>query len=83
MVIEGDSKPEDRPDRANTPVGMFIRDLPEGTKLKLVNGALVEVVANANDGGWLLARYLENPDEPELEETEDWVFFGEVQEQVE
>jgi hypothetical protein len=61
---------------------MFIRDLADGTKIKLSNGATVEVVTNAHDGGWLFGRYLEHPDEPDLVGTEDWVYFGDVQEEV-
>ena len=64
--------------KVNTPEGMFIRDLPEGIKLQLRDQAIVEIVINARDGGWLLARYLESPEAPELIGTEDWVFFGEV-----
>jgi hypothetical protein len=68
--------------RPNTPDGMFIRDLPEGTKLKLKNGAVVEIVTNANDGGWLLGKFLEHEKEPAMVGTEDWVFFGDVQGEI-
>jgi len=70
------------PRRIITPGGMFIRDLPEGAKLRLTNGAIVEVVMNAHDGGWLSARYLEHPDEPDLVGTEDWIYFGDVSQEV-
>ena len=82
MVQGGESKAENRPARVNTPGGIFIRDIPDGSKLKLTNGAIVEIVKNANNGGWVFARYLEHPEEPELIGTEDWVFFAEVQEEV-
>jgi len=68
--------------RVNTPAGVFIRDMLAGTKLLLNSGAIVEVVENARDGGWLLARYLEHPDEPDLVGTDEWVFFGEIQKEV-
>jgi hypothetical protein len=61
---------------------MFIRDLPPGARVRLTNDAIVEVVQNANDGGWLLGRYIEHPDEPDVVGTEDWVFFGDVREEV-
>jgi len=76
------SQPEARRARINTPGGMFVRDMAAGTKLKLSNGAIVEIVQNAKDGGWVFARYLENPDEPEMVGTEDWVFFGDVREEL-
>jgi hypothetical protein len=82
MTSEGSSQPPARPARINTPGGMFIRDLAPGTKLKLTNGAIVEVVMNANDGGWLLGRYLEHPDDPDLVGEEDWVYFGDVNSEV-
>jgi hypothetical protein len=83
MVEEsGTSPPEARQPRVNTPGGMFVRDMEEGTKLKLSNGAVVAIVINAHDGGWVFARYLEHPSEPELVGTEDWVFFGDVREVV-
>ena len=82
MAEESGSRPEPRPARVSTPGGMFVRDMAEGTKLKLSNGAIVEIVTNANDGGWLFARYLEHADEPELVGTEDWVFFGDVREEL-
>jgi hypothetical protein len=61
---------------------MFVRDMAEGTKLKLSNGAIVEIITNANDGGWVFSRYLEHPEEPEMVGTEDWVFFGDVKEEL-
>jgi hypothetical protein len=53
-----------------------------GTKLRLSNGAIVEIVQNAADGGWVFARYLEHSAEPGLVGTEDWVFFGDVREEI-
>ena len=82
MVEGGEPKAKGRQTRVNTPAGIFIRDLPEGTKLKLTSGAFVEIVENPNNGGWIFARYLEHAEEPELVGTEDWVFFVDIQEQV-
>ena len=81
-MAEGSESQAQAPRRINTPGGMFIRDLTEGTKIRLSNGAVAEVLQNAHDGGWLFARYLEHPDEPDMVGTEDWVFFGDVSEEV-
>ena len=69
--------------RVNTPDGMFIRDMPVGTKLELKTGDLVEISLNAKDGGWLLARYLESEKEPDRIGTEEWIFFAEVAAELE
>jgi hypothetical protein len=68
--------------RINTPGGIFVRDLQPGTKLRIKGGAIVELIMNANDGGWVFARYLESPDDADLLDTEDWIFFGDVIEEV-
>ena len=82
MTQEGGAGKEARK-RVNTPDGMFIRDMPEGTKLELKNGDLVEVALNAKDGGWLVARYLECENNPALVGTEEWIFFAEVAAEIE
>lgn len=82
MTTEGGAEKAARK-RVNTPDGMFIRDMPEGTKLELKNGALVEITLNARDGGWLMARYLESDDDPDIIGTEDWIFFAEVAAEIE
>ena len=41
-----------------------------GTKLKIANGALAEVVENMNDGQWLMIRYLAARDEALIGEEE-------------
>ena len=48
----------------------------------MLDGAVVEIVVNANDGGWILAHFLEHEKEPALVGTEDWVFFGDVREEM-
>jgi hypothetical protein len=82
MSEQSGSQPQAPRPRVNTPGGMFIRDLAKGTKVKLSNGAIVEVVENANDGGWLFGRYLEHEDEPDMVGSEDWIFFGDVSEEL-
>jgi hypothetical protein len=61
---------------------MFVRDMEPGTKLRLSNGAVVEILQNANDGGWVFAKYLENEEDPDMVGEEDWVFFGDVREEI-
>ena len=43
-----------------------------------VSLASFHLVDNPRDGMWILLRYLEVPDEPELEGTEDLVFWADV-----
>ena len=82
MTTEGGAEKAPRK-RVNTPDGMFIRDMPEGTKLELKTGDLVEITLNARDGGWLMAKYLESDNNPDLIGTEDWIFFAEVAAEIE
>ena len=82
MAEGSGAQPEARRPRINTPGGMFIRDLEPGTKVKLTNGAIVEVLINANDGGWMFGRYLEHPDGADMVGNEDWIFFGDVSTEV-
>jgi hypothetical protein len=56
------------------------RTLPEGTKVKLINGAAGEITANPRDGGFILVRFLEHPQDPSKVGEEDYVFFNEVRE---
>jgi hypothetical protein len=54
--------------------------LPEGTTLTLINGAVAEIVANPQDGGFVLARFTEHPQDPSKVGEEDYIFFNEVKE---
>jgi hypothetical protein len=56
------------------------RMLPEGTKLRLLNGAAGEVIANPHDGGFILVKFSEHPLDPSKVGQEDYVFFNEVRE---
>ena len=58
------------------------RDLPEGLKLKLTNGATVEIVGNPHDGGVLIVRILESPEQPSDVGEEQAIFYPEVKEVV-
>ena len=82
-MVQGNEPKDKKPAaKVSTPAGVFIRDMPEGTKLKLTDGSIVEITANARNGGYVLARYLEHVEEPDLVGTEEWIFFGDVKEEL-
>jgi len=58
------------------------RDLPEGLKLRMVSGAIVEILANARNGANLIVRVLENEANPSSVGEEEYVFFTDVAEVV-
>ena len=53
------------------------RNLPEGTKITLTNGAFGEITANPRDGGWVLVKFQEHPDRSKVGQ-EEYVMFNEV-----
>ena len=73
MVEEGSAK-----DISNINDTVGLRDLPEGTKVRLCNGAIAEVTANPQDGGWIFIRFLEFPDEPSRVGEDDMAFCTDV-----
>ncbi|HZP26008.1 MAG TPA: hypothetical protein VFB90_03075 [Dehalococcoidia bacterium] len=48
-----------------------------GTKLKLRDGSVIEIVENPQDGYWLLARFISSQDESRVG-VQDMVFFEDV-----
>jgi hypothetical protein len=56
--------------------------LPEGAKLTLINGAVGQIIANPQDGGFVLVRFQEHPLDPSKVGQEEYVFFNEVREAV-
>ena len=58
------------------------RTLPEGVKIVLLNGASGEVIGNPGDGGFVLVKWLEHPQDPTKVGEEEYVFFNEVREAV-
>jgi hypothetical protein len=56
------------------------RALPPGTKVKLLNGAEGEITENPHDGGFILVKFLNHPQNPSKVGQEDYVFFNEVKE---
>lgn len=65
-------------DPNSTEAAYAYRDLPEGAKVKLKNGAIAEVTGNPRDGAWLLIRFIEHPD-PTKVGQDDMVFFTDVE----
>ena len=58
------------------------RDLPEGLKIKLANGAVGEIIGNPHDGAILQVRIVESPNDAARVGVEDFVFYPDVQEVV-
>ena len=58
------------------------RDLPEGLKLRMLNGSVVEILANARDGAVLIVRVVENEANPSSVGEEQTIFFADVKEVV-
>jgi hypothetical protein len=58
------------------------RDLPEGTKLRMGDGHIVEIVENARNGSNLLCKVVENEAAPSSVGEEEFVLFTDVTEVV-
>ena len=54
------------------------RNLPEGAKITLLNGAVGEITANPRDGGWVLVKFEVHPVDPSKVGLEEYVMFNEV-----
>ncbi len=54
------------------------RDLPEGIRLQLDDGSVVEIVGNPRDGANVVARIIECPADPSRVDEEDVVYYTEV-----
>jgi hypothetical protein len=59
---------------------VVFRNLPEGLKVRLTNGALGEITGNPHDGAYLLVRIVENSAEPSKVGNDELVFFSDVKE---
>ena len=55
-----------------------IWDLKMGDRISLDSGAVAEVIAPTEDGEWVLVKYVEALDSPELVGTEDLCSTGEL-----
>jgi hypothetical protein len=56
------------------------RDLPEGLKIRLTNGALAEIAGNPHDGAVLIVKILESPENPSEVGEEQAIFYPDVKE---
>lgn len=56
---------------------VWIRDLPEGTHVRIRGGDIVEITANPRDGGWLFVKVLESSD-PAKVGSDDMAFCVDV-----
>ncbi|MGH7045313.1 MAG: hypothetical protein ACREE2_02845 [Stellaceae bacterium] len=54
------------------------RLLVPGTRIVLVDGAVVEVVSNPQDGVWVFARYLTSPTDPSVVGSEAMIFAQDI-----
>jgi hypothetical protein len=69
---------------ARTPSGApQLRTAPIGTKLRLRDQSVVEIIGNPGDGGWVNVRYLESPTGSPEVGAEEWVFVTDVRDLVE
>ena len=57
---------------------VLIRELPEGTHVRLRNGQVAEITANPRDGGWLFVTIVESEDNPTAVGTDDMAFCTDV-----
>ena len=57
--------------------------LEPGTRLRLVGDAVAEVMANPQDGVWLLLRYIAAPHNPSQLGSEEMVFAEDILEVLE
>ena len=53
-------------------------NLREGERVTLDSGAVAEVIAPTGDGTWVLVKYVEAPESPEIVGTEDLCSFEEI-----
>jgi hypothetical protein len=58
---------------------MDIHALKPGDKVRTVDGAVVEVLKETEDGQWILARYLVGTEDPALIGTEDLCHESELE----
>ena len=57
--------------------------LKPGTKIRLTNGNIAEVMSNPMDGFWVTCRYLSSTPDPDLEGTEELIYAMDIAEVIE
>lgn len=50
--------------------------LPVSTRIRLLDGAVAEIVQNPEDGIWLFCRYVSHPVSPELVDGQEHAVFA-------
>jgi hypothetical protein len=76
-------EPSNKYDLTGVNGAQVFRDLPQGIKLRMVTGQIVEILENAGNGANLLCRFVENEENPSSVGEEEYVFFTDVKEVVE
>ena len=59
--------------------GPLLREVPVGTRLRLKDKSIVEIIGNPGDGGWVQVRYLESPENTATVGDEEWIFYVDVE----
>jgi len=65
---------------SDAPVNLY--ELKIGDRVKTVDGATAEIVKESEDGRWILVRYVESAEDPDLVGTEDLCDESELAEMV-
>lgn len=58
------------------------RDLPEGVRVHLADGAVGEITGNAGDGAWIMVTIIEDENDADRVGAEEAVFFADVKSAV-
>ena len=53
-------------------------DLKPGDRIQLGGGVIAEVVSNPRDGVWVEARYVNAPDDPSQEGSQEMIFAEDI-----
>lgn len=57
---------------------IFLPHLKQGTKIRMTEDRIAEIVANPRDGVWVVVRYLSYPGDPSKVGTEDLCFVADA-----
>ena len=59
-------------------MGQSIWDLKVGDRISLDSGAVADVIAPTEESEWILVKYVEAPESPQIIGTEDLCSTGEI-----
>ena len=62
---------------------MDLYNLRPGDRVRTMDGAIVEVLSETEDGQWIRVRYVEGTDDPALVGTEDLCHESEIEASIE